>query len=175
MVACLPVRADLPMTYRAFEHELTLRGQATLRVGYVFKVYDAALYLGEGAPVEKALADIPKRLEIRYLRDIAARDIIRLGNETLKRQETAETWSVLQDRLARINAWYQDVKPGDQYTLTYVPGHGCELALNGKVLGRIEGADFAAAYFGIWLDERTRYPEFRSTLLGLADRSAEKG
>ena len=35
--------------------------------------------------------------------------------------------------------------------MTYLPGRGTELALNGTPLAVIEGADFAAAYFGIWL------------------------
>jgi hypothetical protein len=43
------------------------------------------------------------------------------------------------------------VKPGDRYALTYVPGVGTELALNGTTLGTVEGADFAAAVFAIWL------------------------
>jgi acyl-CoA synthetase (AMP-forming)/AMP-acid ligase II len=57
----------------------------------------------------------------------------------------------IQSRIERINAAYRDVKPGDRYSLTYLPGRGTELALNGKPLIVIEGADFAAAYFGIWL------------------------
>lgn len=43
------------------------------------------------------------------------------------------------------------MKPGDCYGLTYTPGVGTELALNGVVKGTVEGADFAAAYFAIWL------------------------
>ena len=57
----------------------------------------------------------------------------------------------LRSRIDLINAIYQDVKPGDRYALTYLPGRGTELALNGTPLTVIEGADFAAAYFGIWL------------------------
>ncbi len=53
---------------------------------------------------------------------------------------------------------------GRQLTLR---GIGSELALNNRPLAVIEGADFAAAYFGIWLDDRTHYPEFRKELLGL--------
>ncbi|MBK9111219.1 MAG: chalcone isomerase family protein [Nitrospira sp.] len=43
------------------------------------------------------------------------------------------------------------MKPGDRYGLTYLPGVGTELALNGERKGIVEGADFAAAYFAIWL------------------------
>jgi hypothetical protein len=60
----------------------------------------------------------------------------------------------LRDRLDRIDRAYQDVRPGDRYALTYVPGRGTELSYNGKPLTVIEGADFAAAYFSIWLGEK---------------------
>ncbi len=146
---------------------MTLRGEAVLTVGYVFRVYEAGLYVDAGAVSTNVLSDIPKRLEINYLRSIKAAQIIEIGEETLARQVSPEEMPALRDRLATIHRWYEDVKAGDQYTLTYVPGYGSELALNGRVLGRIEGADFAQAYFGIWLDPRTRYQEFRATLLNL--------
>lgn len=41
----------------------------------------------------------------------------------------------------------------DRYSLTYMPGVGTELALNDNPLGVIDGADFAAAYFRIWLGD----------------------
>ena len=69
------------------------------------------------------------------------------------------------ERLDAINKLYIDVKLGDRYALTYIPGTGCELALNGKPLGTIPGADFAAAYFGIWLGAGCAKPEFRDALL----------
>lgn len=145
---------------------MTLRGESLLRVGYVFKVYQARLFVGEDHATANVQDDVPKRLEISYLRDIKAADIIRIGDETLQRQLPADQLAALQSRLQTINRWYTDVRDGDTYALTYVPGHGCELALNGTSLGVIEGADFARAYFGIWLDPRTSYKEFRRELLG---------
>ena len=151
--------------FRAHGANLTLRGQGVLKVGYVFTVYNARLYMEETAPTPAVLQDVAKRLEIHYLRDIRAADLVSVGNQTLIRQESPERLASLQERLDRINSWYVDVQAGDQYTLTYVPGVGCELALNGKKLGTIEGADFAQAYFGIWLHPRTKYPAFRTALL----------
>ncbi len=145
---------------------MTLRGVSLLRVGYIFRVYWAALHVGETHPAGAVLEDVPKRLEIHYLRRIAASDLIQAGDDALRRQVQPEQLERLRPRMDAINRLYRDVKSGDRYTLTYVPGHGCELALNGAVLGRIEGADFASAYFGIWLDPRTDYKEFQTGLLG---------
>ncbi len=147
---------------------MTLRGAAMLRVGYVFRVYWAALHVGEDAPTETVLQDVPKRLEIRYLRRIAAADLTQAGDEAIRRQVPPDQLARLQPRIDAINRLYRDVQPGDRYTLTYVPGHGSELALNGTPLGRVEGADFASAYFGIWLDPRTAYRDFQVELMGRA-------
>ena len=50
-----------------------------------------------------------------------------------------------QANIDTLNALYEDVKPGDRYALTYLPRLGTELALNGRRLGVVGGADFAAA------------------------------
>lgn len=154
---------------------MTLRGEAVLRVGYLFKVYEARLFVGADHATDTVLSDVPKRLEIRYLRDIAAEDIIRISHETLQRQVPPDTLNRLQARLDTINGWYADVGMGDVYALTYIPGRGCELALNGVSRGIIDGEDFAQAYFGIWLDPRTAYRNFRRELLGERQHGKQPG
>lgn len=155
-----------PEAYEAGETRLTLRGVSLLRVGVIFKVYVAGLFVGEGADTRRVLEDVPKRLELAYLRNLAADDIIKAGNDMLRRHLSKAQLAALQPRIDAISRLYVDVKPGDRYALTYVPGRGSTLSLNGRDLGTIEGADFASAYFGIWLDPRTDYPEFQARLLG---------
>ena len=128
-----------------------LRNAAVLRYLKVIKAYVAALYLPEGVKAEEVLADLPKRLEISYLVSIKGPDFHKGAAPVMERNQTPVELARLQGRLDRINAAYKDVKPGDRYALTYLPGRGTELALNGTPLVVIEGADFAAAYFGIWL------------------------
>jgi hypothetical protein len=128
-----------------------LRNAALLRYLKVIKAYVAALYLPEGVKAEDVLSDVPKRLEINYLVSIKGPDFGKGAEPTLKLNQTPAELAKLRSRIDRINAIYRDVKPGDRYALTYLPGRGTELALNGTPLTVIEGADFAAAYFGIWL------------------------
>ena len=73
----------------------------------------------------------------------------------------------LRPRIDYHNSLYVDVQPGDRYALTYVPGVGTELALNGRPIGIIEGADFAAAIFSLWLGENPYDRQFKNALLGL--------
>lgn len=128
-----------------------LRNAALLRYLKFIKAYVAALYLPEGVKSEEVLSDVPKRLEINYLVSIKGPDFGKGAEPTLKLNQTPAELAKLRSRIDRINAIYKDVKPGDRYALTYLPGRGTELALNGTPLTVIEGADFAAAYFGIWL------------------------
>jgi hypothetical protein len=83
----------------------------------------------------------------------------------VRRNVTPERYEALRARIQAINALYRDVEPGDRYALSYAPGHGTELALNGEVLGRIPGADFAAAYFAIWLGDDPIDAPLRTQLL----------
>jgi hypothetical protein len=61
---------------------------------------------------------------------------------------------------------YVDVQPGDRYSLTYIPGRGTELALNGEPRGVIEGAEFAAALFSIWIGREPIDKSFKNQILG---------
>jgi len=128
-----------------------IRNAALLRYMKVIRVYVAALYLPKGITSEAVLSDVPKRLELTYLVSIEKHNFGKGAAPTLERNNTPAELARLQGRIERINAAYKDVKPGDRYSLTYLPGRGTELALNGTPLITIEGADFAAAYFGIWL------------------------
>jgi len=133
------------------EKPVPLRNAALLRYLKFIKAYVVALYLPEGVKAEEVLSDVPKRLELSYLVSIKGPDFDKGAAPVLERNQTPAELAKLQGRIDRINAAYKDVKSGDRYSLTYLPGRGTELALNGTPLTVIEGADFAAAYFGIWL------------------------
>ena len=114
---------------------------------------------------QEALADVPKRLELSYFWGIKGSDFGKAGDEILERNVDPDTLARLRPRLEQINALYETVKPGDRYALTYVPGIGTELALNGRSKGIIPGADFAAAYFRIWLGDQSIDTALRDQLL----------
>ncbi|MBM9535612.1 chalcone isomerase family protein [Desulfobulbus alkaliphilus] len=128
-----------------------LRNAALLRYLRFIKVYVAALYLPASAPGADVLTDVPKRLEIAYLMSFAKDDFAKGAAPVLERNLTAAELAAVQERIDRLNAAYRDVQAGDRYALTYAPGEGTVLTLNDEPLVTIEGADFAAAYFGVWL------------------------
>ena len=130
------------------------------------KVYDGVLYMDSCQSGADPLTDVAKCLELAYSVGLSAEDFQESGNAILKRNVDQTTWEGLQDRLAMLNAAYQSVEKGDRYALAYLPGQGTTLKLNGVPLVTIEGADFANAYFSIWLGEDAAKKSFRDDLLG---------
>lgn len=142
-----------------------LHGVGLLRYRLVIKAYVAALYLGEGVQADAVLTDTPKRLELEYFWSIAGPDFGKAANHILEANLSAATLFALRSRLDRLHALYETVKPGDRYALTYLPGAGTELTLNGVSKGVIDGADFASAYFAIWLGEKPIDRSLKTQLL----------
>lgn len=131
---------------------LTLRSLGLLRRFFI-KGYAAALYLGGDATRESVLGDVPRRLELQYYVSIAREDFGQAAQTILERSHPQQELDALRGRVDAMAELFEDVSAGDRYSLTYLPGRGTELALNGEPLGTIPGSDFAAAYFGIWLGD----------------------
>jgi hypothetical protein len=146
---------------------LALEGAGLFRWKYFLKVYAAAHYVGEDAKRQgaDADADVPRRLEIAYFVGISGKDFGKAAEELLADALSPEQLAPLRERLGQLHRAYVDVKSGDRYALTYVPNRGTELSLNGHPLALIEGADFARAYFGIWIGRKPIDAGLRDALL----------
>ena len=154
--------------YAAGDTVLKIRGTGLLRVMAFAKVYVSALYLPEDCASKMVLSDVPKRLEVEYMRSIAGNDFGRVTNKKISENVDPQTYERLRHRIEYHNSLYQDVQPGDRYSLTYIPGKGTELALNGEPQGVIEGADFAAAVFSMWLGSKPISESLKKDLLDLS-------
>ncbi|MGD9172512.1 MAG: chalcone isomerase family protein [Desulfobacterales bacterium] len=154
--------------YTIADTSLKLRGAGLLRVMVFAKIYVAALYLPEDYPSKMSLSDVPKRLEVEYLRSIAGKDFGPATNKKVSENVDPQIFEQLQPRLEYHNSLYQDVRAGDRYALTYIPGKGTELTLNGEPKGTAEGADFAAALFSIWLGPKPISESLKKELLDLS-------
>jgi hypothetical protein len=156
-------------TLTAGDTQLRLHGTGLLRYRVFIKGYVAALYLAESFDEEvtptTVLADVPRRLEIEYFWAISAEGFAEATIEGIAQNTDREAFERLRDRIERLNAMYEDIEPGDRYALTYVPGVGTELSLNGRSLGVVEGEDFSSALFSIWLGERALDDSLRRQLL----------
>ena len=152
-------------SYMADNQKLRLIGVGLLRY-WGFKAYTGAFYLEDGVPINDALADTAKRIELEYFRSIKGKDFGPATNKKIAKNVDTKTFERLRSRIDYHNSLYEDVEPGDRYSLTYVPGKGTELALNGESKGVIEGPDFAAAVFSIWLGPEPISKSFKQQILG---------
>ena len=94
------------------------------------------------------------------------RDRFVVANKSIAKNVDPGTFERLRSRIDYHNSLYENVRTGDRYSLTYAQGKGTELALNGEPKGIIEGADFAAAVFSIWLGPKPISKSFKRQVLG---------
>jgi hypothetical protein len=148
------------------EAELQLTGTAVLTWALLFDVYVGAFYLPDGQPGSRWTENVPKLLELSYLRDFKAEDFSSSSDKLLRKNLSPEQYRALADRLNDFYRLFRDIKTGDRYSLVYHPETGTELRLNGEPLGSVSGHDFAGAYFGLWLGQKPINKSFRDRLLG---------
>ncbi|MFC1827187.1 chalcone isomerase family protein [Thermodesulfobacteriota bacterium] len=149
-------------------NQLTLQGIGVLKWKYVVKVYLVGLYKPAGVSVNQVLQDVPKRLEYYFFVDMKASDFQDTGFQLMAQNVGEQKARSLIQELETFNSFYRDVKAGQRYVFTYIPGQGLEMELDGKVLGKVKGAEFAAAYMSIWLGPE---PVSRGLQEGLFDPS----
>ena len=147
-------------------HTCNLIGAGLLRYRTVFKAYVAALYLGKKHTSGDLFKDIPKSLVIEYFHAIDAQGFISATRQGFKNNLSKEQLEAIDQRARAFYSLYRDVKPSDRYSFTYIPGIGSELALNGRVLGKISGLDFANAFLSIWLGPNPLDQNLKKALLG---------
>ena len=120
----------------------------------VFDVYTAALYGPQEWKQSRTFRpDSASELVIEYHRSISASQFGEAADEVLTEQHDAIPDSVRAD-ISRFHRAYRSVREGDRYRLQYRPEVGTTLFLNNEALITIAGPEFAAHYFGVWLDPR---------------------
>lgn len=124
-----------------------------------FHVYDATLWAGDD-PLRQPLA-----LRLDYKRSIAGKAIaeasLREMREMRKRVADTPRLEAWGEQMARI---FPDVRAGDHLIGLWQPA-GARFLQGGRTLGDVDDPDFARAFFGIWLDERSSAPALRAALL----------
>ncbi|MFR0687871.1 chalcone isomerase family protein [Enterobacterales bacterium AE_CKDN230030158-1A_HGKHYDSX7] len=130
---------------------------------YGLRVYSASLWSASTQPWPgRAFA-----LELTYHRRLARDTLVQASLEEIRRlQGAAVDDATLARWAAEMNRAFADVAAGDRLVGVSVPERGCRFYLNGRLRHEVPDPRFAAAFFAIWLDPRTRAPELRRELLG---------
>ena len=144
-----------------------LIGQTRLSV-WGFKIYDARLWSPPGLNARN-FASQPLALELAYLRDFTAADIVERSLKEMRRSANLSATQA-QQWTAEMLRVFPDVKAGDRVLCLHRPGISASFWLNGRPIGEIADAEFARLFLGIWLSPQTSEPAMRLALLGSAAR-----
>ena len=154
----------LPRPVLATAGALQMAGTGEMR-WFGLKLYDAALWAS--ARGEAAMGDAHV-LSIRYSRAISSERLVAVSLDEMRRLGFGD-----EVRLARwgeaLGAALPSVEAGDTLAALHRPGEGAQFWHQGQPSGEIRDPELARAFFAIWLDPRTREPQLRAQLLGLAD------
>ena len=158
--ACLAhAGPPLPAALVAEAPALRLLGEGRLR-WFGLHVYDSSLWVpGEGWSFERPFA-----LDIRYAMSIKGRDLTERSLVEMKRlgwtdAEKLGRWEAAMDRV------FPDIRPGDRLVGVSVPGREARFYSQDRFLGTVADAEFARAFFAIWLHPETSEPKLRAQML----------
>ncbi len=170
-VAVAATTADFPDRFTGNGTTLVKNGEG-MRTATIFnvKVYQAALYLPEKTDdATKVLASKePKRLEMKFLRDVAVADMRKAWDENFRENCTQDCEKGLVE-LEKIKGWMQDAKSGDVLALDF-RADGVKFSVNGEKRGETtekpaEGK-FSGQLLAIWLGKHPPNGALKDGLLG---------
>jgi len=143
-----------------------MQGTGALRF-FGFKAYDANLWSLAPAKINPLADKNLFALEIVYNTGIKADEIV---NVSLVEMARLKRLTELQIRTwtADMQRTFPNVVSGDRLTGVYVPKVGTRFFLNARLIAEINDPAFGDAFFAIWLDEGTKRPDLRRSLLALA-------
>ena len=127
---------------------------------YFWDVYDAKLATESG---QYQFGQHPSKLSLTYLRDFAAKDIVKATNEQW--QHLGKTDLIGKYDKTLLALW-PDIKEGETLSfLTNKQGIGT-FYHNDTKLGGIDDSEFADNFLAIWLSPQTSEPKMRKQLIG---------
>ncbi|HYC59549.1 MAG TPA: chalcone isomerase family protein [Thermoanaerobaculia bacterium] len=131
--------------------KLVLNGSA-LRKKFVVKVYAGALYLPSKQNNAAAIiaADAPRRQVMHFLYDVDMAKMAEAWEEGLE-ANTPNASAEVKTAFRTLGSWMEDMKEGQRIVLTYAPGTGTTVEVNGKNKGTLGGKAVADAILNTWI------------------------
>jgi hypothetical protein len=148
-------------------HNLVLNG-AGLRKKFIVKVYVGALYTtAKEKSAERILAtDTPRQMVMHFLYDVDKAKMAEAWEEGLA-DNTPNAGAEVKKGVAMVSSWMEDIKKGQKIVLTYVPGTGTTVEVNGRNKGTVPGKAVADAILATWIGpEPGPGNDFKAAILG---------
>lgn len=158
---------NIPDTADVNGQKLVLNG-AGLRKKFVVKVYTGALYLPAKQNNAAAVlaADTPRRMVMHFVYDVDKGKIAEAWSEGLA-ANTPNAGADVKNAFKSLSSWMEDMKEGQELSMTYVPGTGTTVQVNGKVKGTLPGKAVNDAILSTWIGPKPGPgKDFRTAVLG---------
>jgi Chalcone isomerase-like len=159
----------LPDKAEAAGQALVLDGLG-LRKKLFIKVYVGGLYLPakERSPAKVLGADAPRRMTFHFLYSVSAKQMCDAWDEGLA-DNTPSAAGDVKAGFKTLCTYMEDIPKGHEMVLTYVPGQGTKVEVNGKAKGTLPGKPTADAVLATWIGSHPGPGEdFKQAVLGAA-------
>lgn len=146
---------------------LVLNG-AAMRKKLFIKVYAAGLYLPakQANPAAILAADTPRRMTMHFVFSVDKAKIAEAWTEGLE-ANTPGASAEVKNNFKTLESWMEDVKDGQNIVLTYVPGTGTTVEVNGHMKGTLPGKATADAILNTWIGPKPGPgDDFKKGILG---------
>jgi hypothetical protein len=148
---------------------LVLNGMG-LRKKLFIKVYVGGLYLPakERSPAKVTAADAPRRMLFHFLFSVSAKQMCDAWEEGLA-DNTKAAGADVKAGFKSLCGAMEDIPKGHEMVLTYLPGQGTRVEVNGKTKATIPGKPVADAILATWIGPHPGPGEdFKQAVLGAA-------
>jgi hypothetical protein len=146
---------------------LVLNG-AGLRKKFIVKVYAGGLYL----PAKQSNAatviatDQARRMVMHFLYSVTKAQMAEAWTEGLA-DNTPNASPEVKTAFKTLESWMEDVPKGNRIVLTYVPGIGTTVEVNGKNKGTLGGKAVSDAILNTWIGpDPAPGADFKKAVLG---------
>ena len=158
---------NLPDSVNVNGQNLVLNG-AGIRKKFFIKVYVGGLYLAskQGDPAAIIAADSPRRMVMHFLYGVTKSQISEAWEEGL-RDNTPNASAEVKANFLKLTSWMENIDKGKEIVLTYVPGSGTIIEVNGVAKGTLPGKATADAIIATWIGPKPGPgDDFKKDVLG---------
>ena len=158
---------NLPDKAEVKGQSLVLNGMG-LRKKLWIKVYVGGLYLAqkEKAAAKVLAADEPRRMVMHFTYSVNKEQMCDAWKEGLE-QNTPKAPADVKKAFTTLCTWMEPIPDGHELILTYVPGEGTTVEVNGKSKGTLPGKATADAILATWIGpDPAPGKDFKKAVLG---------
>jgi hypothetical protein len=156
------------------EDKITVNGQTLvlnglgLRKKLFIKIYVGGLYLQAKTsnPASIIASDTSRRMVMSFLYSVSKDQMCDAWEEGLE-ANTPNASAEVKTAFKTLCSWMEPIPKGNRLVLTYIPGTGTQVEVNGKLKGTLPGKATADAIVSTWIGPKPAMgDDFKNAVLG---------